>query len=307
MAQPSKANLRVAVVQAGPVFLDKQATLEKALCLIERAAKAGAKLILFPEVFFTGYPRGLGFGTAVGYRSDAGRELFARYYAAAIEIPGPETEVLAEAAGKWSIVLAAGVTERERSRTAGTLYCTLLLIDADGQLLGTHRKLKPTAAERIIWGEGQAPPKVFESAAGRIGGLICWENYMPEARMALYRQGVEIYLAPTADSRDSWQATIRHIACEGRCFVLSCNQFMQKESYPEDLRALPELQAAPEPFCPGGSAIIDPFGGYLAGPAWKKEKMLVADLDRRSLVKGKFDFDAAGHYDRPDMFPNRTE
>ncbi|MFQ5628990.1 MAG: carbon-nitrogen hydrolase family protein, partial [bacterium] len=185
-------------------------------------------------------------------------------------------------------------------------YCTNLYFGPDGVILGKHRKLKPTAAERVIWGEGQLPPPVFETDIGKLGGLVCWENMMPLARAALYEQGVEIYVAPTADNRETWQATIRHIACEGRCFVLACNQFLTKEMYPQELQSLPEMQNAPEPFCPGGSAIVDPMGNYLAGPLFGEEGILIAELDLDLLVKSRFDFDVAGHYARPDIFRLRV-
>jgi len=194
-----------------------------------------------------------------------------------------------------------GMVERDADFDKGTLYCTILYFGPDGAILGKHRKLKPTAAERMIWGEGHSPPQVLQTKIGKIGGLICWENMMPLARMALYEQGVEIYLAPTADNRESWQATIRHIALEGRCFVLACNQLMLKQMYPKDLQLLPELRNAPEPFCPGGSAIVDPMGNYLSGPLFGKEGMLIAELDLELLVKCRFDFDVAGHYARPDI------
>jgi len=173
----------------------------------------------------------------------------------------------------------------------------------DGRLLGKHRKLKPTAGERLIWGEGDGSTlTVVPTEFGRVGGLICWENYMPLARMAMYAKGVEIYLAPTADARESWQATLRHIACEGRCFVLGCNQFVTKGMYPAGLPGVEDLQGQPEVLCRGGSAIVSPLGEVLAGPLWDKEDLLVADLDLAEVARGKFDFDVVGHYARPDVF-----
>jgi nitrilase len=196
-----------------------------------------------------------------------------------------------------------GVVERDSTYGGGTLFCTLLYFGPDGRLMAKHRKLKPTAAERIIWGEGDGGTlAVVDTEIGRIGGLICWENYMPLARMAMYTQGVEFYVAPTADSRDTWQATIRHIACEGRCFVLSCCQFVTKDMYPQDFEVLEELADAPDVLSRGGSAIVGPLGGYMAGPLFDEEGMLFADLDQRLLVEGKFDFDVVGHYARPDVF-----
>jgi nitrilase len=196
-----------------------------------------------------------------------------------------------------------GVIERDRDFSGGTLYCTLLYFGPDGRLLGKHRKLKPTAAERLIWGEGDgstltAVPTEF----GTVGGLICWENYMPLARMAMYAKGVGIYLAPTADARDSWQATLRHIACEGRCFVLGCNQFVTKAMYPGDLVGVEDLADQPDVLCRGGSVIVGPLGDVLAGPLFGEEGILTADLDLGEIPRSRFDFDVVGHYARPDVF-----
>lgn len=213
--------LKAAVVQAAPILFNREATLEKACQLTAEAAAQDAQLILFPEAFIPAYPRGLGFGTVVGHRSPAGRRTWQRYWAHAVDVPGPATEALGAAARQARAYLAIGVIERDNQFSQGTLYCTLLYFGPDGRLLGKHRKLKPTAAERLIWGEGDGSTlTVLETEIGKIGGLICWENYMPLARMAMYSKGVELYLAPTADARDTWQATLRHIACEGRCFVL---------------------------------------------------------------------------------------
>jgi nitrilase len=214
-------------------------------------------------------------------------------------VPGPTTQKLGQAAHEAGIYLVMGVVEQD----GGTLYCTTLYFGPDGSLLGMHRKLKPTASERLIWGEGDGSTlTVLETEFGVIGGLICWENYMPLARMAMYRKGVEIYLAPTADSRDTWQATLRHIACEGRCFVLGCNQFVTKDMYPADLPGIEELANQPEVMCRGGSAIIGPLGDVIAGPLYGEEGILYADLDLTEVARGKFDFDVVGHYARPDVF-----
>jgi nitrilase len=210
---------------------------------------------------------------------------------------------LGEAAKKANVYLAMGVIERDVERSTGTLYCTLLYFGPDGRLLGKHQKLKPTAGERLIWGEGDGSTlTVIQTEIGSIGGLICWENYMPLARMAMYNKGVELYLAPTADARDTWQATLRHIACEGRCFVLGCNQYMTKDMYPDDLRELKELDEQPEIMCRGGSAIISPLGKVLAGPLYDQEGILFADLDLAAIARSKFDFDVVGHYARADVF-----
>ena len=178
-----------------------------------------------------------------------------------------------------------------------------LYFGPDGTLLGKHRKLKPTAAERLIWGEGDGSTlTVLDTELGKIGGLICWENYMPLARMAMYSKGVGIYLAPTADARDAWQATMRHIACEGRTFVLGCNQFLTKSMYPSDLEGIEDLADQPEILCRGGSAIISPLGEVIAGPLYDEEGILTAELDPSEITRGKLDFDVVGHYARPDVF-----
>ncbi len=295
---------RVAVVQAAPVIMDREATIDKAVRCLREAAAGGAQLVVFPEAFVPAYPRGLSFGVVVGSRSDAGRRTWARYLANAVEIPSPATDRLGAAAREAGVHLAIGVIERDRA-SGGTLYCTLLYFGPDGAILGKHRKLKPTAGERLIWGEGDGSTlPVLDTALGRVGGLICWENYMPLARMAMYRKGVELYLAPTADARDGWQATVRHIALEGRCFVLSCNQYVTKAMYPADLEpeALADLADAPEELCRGGSAIVSPLGEYLAGPLHGREGILYADLDSAAIAEGKFDFDVVGHYARNDIF-----
>jgi nitrilase len=277
--------------------------VEKACGLIEEAADQGAQLILFPEAFIPAYPRGLAFGTVVGSRSPVGRKVWQRYWENTVEVPGPTTLRLGEAAKKANVYLAIGVIERDAARSSGTVYCTLLYFGPDGRLLGNHQKLKPTGGERLIWGEGDGSTlTVIQTEIGKIGGLICWENYMPLARMAMYNKGVELYLAPTADARDTWQATLRHIACEGRCFVLGCNQYMTKEMYPDDLKELKELDEQPEIMCRGGSSIISPLGKVLAGPLYEQEGILFADLDLGAISRGKFDFDVVGHYARPDVF-----
>lgn len=295
--------IKVAVVQAAPILFDREASVEKACRLTREAAGQGAKLVLFPEAFIPAYPRGLSFGAVVGSRSAEGRRTWQTYWANAVDIPSPATEALAEAAQQANVYLAIGVIERDSQFSGGTLYCTLLYFSPEGKLIGKHRKLKPTASERLIWGEGDGSTlTVLDTRIGKIGGLICWENYMPLARMALYGKGVEIYLAPTADSRDSWQATMQHIALEGRCFVLGCNQYVTKSMYPPDLDGIEELASLPEEMCRGGSVIVSPMGRVLAGPLFGEEGMLFAELDMAELAQSKYDFDVAGHYARPDVF-----
>ena len=302
MADPA-STVNVAVVQAASVLFDREATVSKVRTLTLEAAADGAQLILFPEAFVPAYPRGLSFGVVVGRRRPAGRLLWQRYWANAVDVPGPAVDALGAAAREAGVYLVVGVIERDTAFSGGTLYCTLLYFGPDGRFMGKHRKLKPTGAERLIWGEGDGSTlTVLDTSFGKLGGLICWENYMPLARTALYAQGVELYVAPTADSRDTWQATLRHIACEGRCFVLGCNQFVTKAMYPHDLPGVEELADQPEVLCRGGSVIISPLGDVIAGPLYDTEGTLHALLDMSEIVRSRFDFDVVGHYARPDIF-----
>ena len=295
--------VKVAVVQAAPVLFDREATAEKALRLIAKTAENGVKLILFPEAFIPAYPRGMSFGTVVGDRKPEGRLAWERYWANSVDVPGPTTERLGDAAREANVYLAMGVIERDSEYSRGTVYCTLLYFGPDGRLMGKHRKIMPTGAERLIWGAGDGSTlATFETEIGTLGGLICWENYMPLARTYMYGKGVEIYLAPTADHRDRWQSTLQHIALEGRCFVLGCNQYVTKSMYPSDLAGVEDLEEMGEEVCRGGSVIISPLGEVLEGPLYGKEGILYADLDLARVVQSRFDFDAVGHYSRPDIF-----
>ncbi|MGK5510267.1 carbon-nitrogen hydrolase family protein [Brevibacillus formosus] len=302
MSNPQQ-NVRVAVVQAASVIMDLEASTEKAVSLTLEAGKKGAKIVVFPEAFIPAYPRGLTFGTKVGSRSYEGRKDWFRYWDNSIVVPSEETDKLGEAARKAGVYLVIGVIEKDNENSGGTLYCSVLFFGPDGELLGVHRKLKPTASERLIWGEGDGSTlPVFDTPYGRIGALICWENYMPLARAAMYAKGVQIYIAPTADARDAWQATIRHIALEGRCFVLSSNQYITKAMYPTDLACYDDLASSPDEMCRGGSAIVGPLGDYIVEPVFGREEILYADLDIRDIAYSQFDFDVVGHYSRPDVF-----
>ncbi len=277
-------HVRVAVVQPAAAPFDPQAAVDAVCSTTAEAGEQGARLVLFPEAFVGGYPWGLAFGTAVGGRSEAGRRTWERYWTSAIDVPGPEVERMADAARAAGVYLCVGVIERDSTYSGGTLFCTLLYLGPEGRLLGKHRKLKPTAAERLIWGEGDGSTMpVVEAPFARIGGLICWENYMPLARMAMYAKGVQIYLAPTADARERWQATLRHIALEGRCFVLGCNQYVHRDMYPADLETRDELDAWPETLSAGGSAIYGPLGEQLSAPLWNEAGVVYADLDMSAI------------------------
>lgn len=292
------SKFKAAVVQAASVAFDREATLKKVRELTAKAAADGAKLVVFPEAFLSAYPKGLDFGARVGMRSPEGRDDFRRYFDSAVDVPGPAAEELAGIAREHGVHLVIGVIERD----GGTLYCTVLFFDNEGLFLGKHRKLMPTAMERLVWGFGDGSTlPVFDTPFGRLGAVVCWENYMPLLRMAMYGKGIQIYCAPTADDRDGWVASMRHVALEGRCFVLSCNQFTRRSDYPDDYRAI-QGDDPDTVISRGGSLIVSPLGEVLAGPDYDGETILSADLDLDEIARGKYDFDVAGHYARPDVF-----
>ena len=297
------STVKAAVVQAASVLFDKTASVKKACDLVAEAGQNGAQVVLLPEAFIPAYPRGFSFGMKVGSRTAEGRALWKRYWDNSIDPDGPEVQLLGEAAAKAGVFLCIGVIEKNGGSSGGTLYCSMLYFSSEGKLIGKHRKLKPTGSERLIWGEGDGSTlPVISTKHGKLGGLICWENYMPLARTAMYAQGVEIYFAPTADSRENWQSTMKHIACEGRCFVLGCNQFVTRDMYPAGLESIEELADQPEIMCRGGSVIVAPTGEVLAGPLWGEEGILYADLDLDEVTRSRIDFDVVGHYARPDIF-----
>lgn len=295
MAQPK---VRVAIVQAAPVAFDRECTLEKVRTLTLEASGRGAKLVVFPEAFVSAYPRGMTFGAVIGDRSPEGRDWYRRYWESSIDVPGQAVDMLAGVAREADAYLVIGVIERD----GGTLYCTVLYFAPNGGYLGKHRKLVPTASERLVWGQGDGSTMpVFDTPIGKLGAAICWENYMPLYRTALYTKGVQLYLAPTADSRDGWIASMRHIALEGRCFVLSCNQFARRSDYPRDYPS--DLPSDPDAIVTrGGSCIVSPLGEVIAGPVYDEETILTADLDVADTIRAKFDLDVVGHYARPDVF-----
>uniref|UniRef100_UPI0040472729 carbon-nitrogen hydrolase family protein n=2 Tax=Roseivirga sp. TaxID=1964215 RepID=UPI0040472729 len=294
-----------AVIQAAPILFDLEKTLEKTADLVDQAAEKGAKLILFPEAYISAYPRGLSFGTVIGNRTAEGRELWLRYWNSSIDVPGKDTERLGAMAKKAGAYLVIGVNERDS--VSGTMYCSMLYFNPKGELMGKHQKIKPTAAERIIWGESDGSTlSTFDTTLGRMGGLICWENYMPLARMSMYQKGVQLYMAPTADSRENWQSTLKHIALEGRCFVFGCNQYVTKSMYPPDLPGIEDLNQIPETMSRGGSVIISPLGEELTAPLWDSEGILTAEIDIAEVTKSKLDFDVIGHYARNDIFKFET-
>ena len=291
--------VKVAVIQESPVFFDKEKTLKKLEALVKTYSKEGCQLIVFPESFVPGYPRGFDFGAKIGSRSDAGRQLYADYAFNSIDLESDDRSRLEKLSKEQNTYLVIGVTEKQN--TNGSLYCSMLYISPAQGLLGVHRKIKPTGTERLIWAEAAGESLVsFQTPIGKLGGLICWENYMPLARMSMYKKGVEIYIAPTADSREEWTATMKHIALEGRCFVIGCNQYYTKSMYPEKYED--SLKDEPENLCPGGSIIVSPLGQVIAGPLFNEAGVLVAELDLNDVAKSKLDFDVIGHYARNDIF-----
>ncbi len=291
--------VKVGVVQDSPVFFNKDKTIEKIVNITKKHAKLGCELLVFPESFIPGYPRGFSFGAKVGSRTDEGRKLYAEYYKNSIDLKSEDLKLLEEVSKANMIYLVIGITEK--LDTNGSLYCSTVYISPTDGLLGVHRKIKPTGTERIIWGEANGESLVsFKTKIGKLGGLICWENYMPLARMSMYQKGVEIYIAPTADSRDQWTATMQHIALEGRCFVLGCNQYYTKSMYPAQYQHL--IDNEDENICPGGSIIVSPMGKIIAGPLFGEPGVLTAELDLEEINQSKLDFDVIGHYARNDIF-----
>ncbi|WP_416412495.1 carbon-nitrogen hydrolase family protein [Pantoea sp. App145] len=286
----------VAVLQMGSAPAGKAQTLEKILSYEEQIMASGARLVVMPEALLGGYPKGETFGTQLGYRLPEGRETWAEYYANAIDVPGKETEALAELARRTQAALVIGVIEREGS----TLYCSALFFEPETGLAAKHRKLMPTGTERLIWGQGDGSTlPVLDTKAGRIGAAICWENHMPLLRTAMYAKGVQIWCAPTVDERDVWQASMRHIAHEGRCFVLSACQIQPS---PAELGIEIPGWDSQRPLIQGGSVIIGPLGDVLAGPLRGSEGLLCAQIDTDELIRARYDFDVVGHYARPDVF-----
>ena len=286
----------VAALQIGASPLGKATTLQQILSFEERIKTSGTALVVMPEALLGGYPKGEGFGTFLGYRIPEGREAFARYFDNAIDVPGPETGKLAELARRTGAHLVIGVIERAGS----TLFCTALFFSPEEGLIAKHRKLMPTGTERLIWGQGDGSTlPVVDTPAGRIGAAICWENNMPLLRVAMYAKGVQVWCAPTVDERDMWQSTMRHIAHEGRMFVISA---CQVQPSPAALGVSAPHWEADRPLMRGNSVIIAPLGDVLAGPLTNETGLLTARIDLDEVVRARYDFDVVGHYARSDVF-----
>ncbi len=297
-AASARQAIKVAVVQAAPVAFNRDGTLEKVHALAGEAARKSARLVLFPEAFVSAYPRGLDFGAVVGSRSEEGREDFRRYWESSVDVPGPAVDQLGRTARTNSIYLVVGVVERDR----GTLYCSVLFFAPDGGFLGKHRKIMPTGSERLVWGfgDGSTMP-VFDTPMGKVGAVICWENYLPLMRAAMYSKGIEIYCAPTADART--HGSHRCATSQSKVAVLcfrAINSTADGDFPPDYHSAFGEDPDAV--ICRGGSCIVDPFGDFLAGPNMEGEEILIAEIDRSQIVRGKYDLDVVGHYARPDIF-----
>ena len=290
----------VACVQAEPVIFDRDATIEKLAGLAVEVAQKGARLAVFPEAFIPAYPSSSWAKALAGWSDDGAKEAFALLAREALEVPSEAERRMGEIAREHDLWLVTGVTERDPAKP-GTLYNTLLYHAPDGRLALRHRKLVPTNHERLVWGQGDGGGlRAIETPLGRLGGLICWENYMPLARFSLYESGVEIYVASTADDGEAWQATLVHIARESRAFLIAPSHYQRAGSYPDDF-PLRGLLDGMDVIGRGGSAILAPDGSYLAGPLYDEEGVLYAELDPTRLDAERQRFDPAGHYHRPDV------
>ncbi|KIO37613.1 carbon-nitrogen hydrolase family protein [Shewanella sp. cp20] len=294
---------KVAIIQEAPCVLDKQGTIAKAVALIDSASAQGSELIVFPEAFIPGYPAWI-WRLRPGGDWGICEELHARLLQNAVDLSSDDLESLQAAAKRNAVTLVCGINERDNANSRATLYNSLVTIDPQGQIVNHHRKLMPTNPERMVWGMGDGHGlNVVDTPVGRIGSLICWENYMPLARYALYSQGVEIYIAPTYDSGAAWIGTMQHIAREGKCWVISCGVALERQDLPDDFPDVDRLYPADEAWInPGDSALISPSGEIVSGPLSKEKGCLIVEIDAQQAVAAKRALDVAGHYSRPDVF-----
>lgn len=300
-----KDTCKLAVVQAAPVMFDKTACIEKALKLINECTANGAELIVFPELFIPGYPYGMTFGFRVGSRNADGRKDWKAYYDNSILANGPEMQQLIEKAKEQGIYLSIGYSERDA--VTGTLYNSNMMIAPDGTAMN-HRKLKPTGSERVVWGDADRDYfLVMETPWGPMGNLICWESYMPLARVALYQKGISLYISPNTNDNPEWQDTIRHIAIEGHCYFINCDMFFTRADYPKTASAGEEIAKLPEIACRGGSCVVDPFGHVVSDTIWDQEGIIYAELDMQKVPASKMEHDVRGHYARPDVLKLQVE
>ena len=300
-----KDTCKLAVVQAAPVMFDKTACIEKALKLINECTANGAELIVFPELFIPGYPYGMTFGFRVGSRNADGRKDWKVYYDNSILANGPEMQQLIEKAKEQGIYLSIGYSERDA--VTGTLYNSNMMIAPDGTAMN-HRKLKPTGSERVVWGDADRDYfPVMETPWGPMGNLICWESYMPLARVALYQKGISLYISPNTNDNPEWQDAIRHIAIEGHCYFINCDMFFTRADYPKTASAGEEIAKLPEIACRGGSCVVDPFGHVVSDTIWDQEGIIYAELDMQKVPASKMEHDVCGHYARPDVLKLQVE
>ena len=286
----------LSVLQVGSSIEGTEATLNHILSYEEQIKNANPDILVMPEAILGGYPKGESFGTQLGFRLESGRDTFQKYYDAAIDLSGPEVKTLCQLSKRCGAPIVTGIIERSGS----TLYCTAIFIDPEEGLTHKHRKLMPTGSERLIWGQGDGSTlPAVETCAGTTAAVICWENYMPLLRMAMYAKDIEIWCAPTVDARPVWQSTMQHIALEGRCFVVSACQFQPS---PNELNVNVENWPADQDLISGGSVIIGPLGDILAGPLLEKEGLISATVDMDDIARSRYDMDVVGHYARPDIF-----
>jgi len=293
----------IAIIQESPVILDREKTIEKVVTLIYEASSNGAKLVLFPEAFIPGYPAWI-WRLKPGGDWGLCEELHARLLKNAIDLSRDDINPILEAARKTQVTVVCGINERDGATSRTTIYNTVITISDEGEIINHHRKLMPTNPERMTWGFGDASGlKVIDTPVGRVGSLICWENYMPLARYALYSQGVEVYLAPTYDSGEAWIGTLQHIAKEGGCWVVCCGVAIHRDDLPNNFPDKERLYAEDETWInPGDSVVIAPGGEIVAGPLNKQKGMLFVDIDLDQAARAKRALDVAGHYARPDIF-----
>ena len=299
---------RVAIVQKPPLLLDRIGSIEAAVAAIRDAAQAGAQLIVFPEAFIPGYPVWI-WRLRPGGDAALSAHIHAQLLANAVDLGGDDLAPLCEAARRHKVTVVCGLNERDGSFSRGTLYCTIVLIGPDGTILNRHRKLMPTNPERMVWGLGDATGlNVVATPAGRIGGLICWENYMPLPRYALYAQGVEVYVASTYDAGERWLASMQHIAREGGCWVLGSGLALRGRDIPDAFPGKVELFPDRDEWInPGDSVIVAPGGKIVAGPLHQDFGLLTADVDLAECGVARRTLDTAGHYARPDIFELRVD
>jgi nitrilase len=293
--------LRVASAQVSPIFLNKEKTIRKACDVIKEAGENKAKLVVFPEAFVSGYPDWV--WMVQNSKSHTLNELYTELLENSISIPDEHTKQLCEAAKEYGIHIVIGINERNLESSGSSLYNSLMFIDDKGIVLGKHRKIMPTGGERLVWAQGDGSTlQVFDTSLGKLGGLICWENFMPLARYAMYAWGTQILATPTWDKSANWLSSLQYIAREGGLFVINCCMALKKDDIPGKYDFKKEYPAGREWVNTGNSCIINPKGEIIAGPVQAKEEILYADIDLNQIIASKRSFDVAGHYSRPDVF-----